>query len=76
ELSFGLGNLGFDDDYIAARVAEVSEYFGISKWYNRKISELSGGSKQIVSLAAVMTMNPKVLLLDEPTSMLAPIAKK
>ncbi len=76
ELSFGLGNLGFDDDYIAARVAEVSEYFGISKWYNRKISELSGGSKQIVSLAAVMTMNPKVLLLDEPTSMLDPIAKK
>lgn len=76
ELAFGLGNLGFDDDFIAARVAEVSEYFGISKWYNRKISELSGGSKQIVSLAAVMTMKPKVLLLDEPTSMLDPIAKK
>lgn len=76
ELSFGLANLGFSDDYIAARVAEASEYFGISKWYNRKISELSGGSKQIVSLAALMTMNPKVLLLDEPTSMLDPIAKK
>ncbi len=76
ELSFGLSNLGFSDEYIGARVAEVSEYFGISKWYNRKISELSGGSKQIVSLAALMTMNPKVLLLDEPTSMLDPIAKK
>lgn len=76
ELSFGLGNLGFENDYIASKVAEVSEYFGISKWYNRKISELSGGSKQIVSLAAIMTMNPKVLLLDEPTSMLDPISKK
>lgn len=76
ELAFGLGNLGYNDDYIGARIAEISEYFGISKWYNKKISELSGGSKQIVSLASVMTMNPKVLLLDEPTSMLAPISKK
>lgn len=76
ELAFGLGNLGYNDDYIGARIAEISEYFGISKWYNKKISELSGGSKQIVSLASVMTMNPKVLLLDEPTSMLDPISKK
>ncbi len=76
ELAFGLGNLGYNDDYIGAKVAEISEYFGISKWCNKKISELSGGSKQIVSLASVMTMNPKVLLLDEPTSMLDPIAKK
>ena len=76
ELSFGLGNLGYSDDYISARVAEVCEYFGISKWYNKKISDLSGGSKQIVSLAAIMTTNPEVLLLDEPTSMLDPIAKK
>ncbi|MDE6967719.1 MAG: ATP-binding cassette domain-containing protein [Clostridia bacterium] len=75
ELAFGLGNLGYDDNYIGSKVAEVSEYFGISKWYNRKISELSGGSKQIVSLASIMTLNPKVLLLDEPTSMLDPIAK-
>ncbi|MDE6565972.1 MAG: ATP-binding cassette domain-containing protein, partial [Clostridia bacterium] len=76
ELAFGLGNLGYSDEFIGARVAEVSEYFGISKWYNRKISELSGGNKQILAVAAVMAMTPKVLLLDEPTSMLDPIAKK
>ena len=76
ELAFGLGNLGYDDEYIGARVAEVSEYFGLGKVYNSKTSELSGGSKQSLAVASAMSMYPKVLLLDEPTSMLDPIAKK
>lgn len=76
ELSFGLGNLGYSDEFIGCRVAEVSEYFGISDLYTQKISELSGGCRQIVALAAVMTLNPKVLLLDEPMSMLDPVAKR
>lgn len=76
ELAFGLGNLGYSNEYIQNRVAEVAEYFGISKWYNKNICELSGGAKQLVSIASIVAMNAKVLLLDEPTSMLDPIARK
>lgn len=76
ELAFGLGNLGYDDKYISSRIAEVAEYFGISKWFNKSTAELSGGNKQILSLASVIATSPKVLLLDEPTSMLDPIARK
>lgn len=74
ELAFGMESLGYDSDTIRVRVAEMASYFGIENWFYKKTTELSGGEKQILNLAAIMTMNPKVLILDEPTSQLDPIA--
>ncbi len=74
ELAFGLENLGFSDAEIRARVAETAAFFGIQNYFDRDVSDLSGGQKQLLSLASVMTMRPSVLILDEPTSRLDPIA--
>ncbi len=74
ELAFGLENLGVDSDEIRRRVAEVCGFFGIGEWYRRDAFSLSGGQKQLLSLASVMVMRPEVLILDEPTAQLDPIA--
>ena len=74
ELAFGLESLGYDTPAIRRRVAEMAGFFGMESWFHRDTASLSGGQKQLLNLAAVLTVQPDVLILDEPTAQLDPIA--
>lgn len=74
ELAFGLESLGCDNYTIKRRVSEMASYFDIQTWFRKDVSKLSGGQKQLLNLASIMAMQPKLLVLDEPTSQLDPIA--
>lgn len=76
ELSFGLESLGFPGGVIRRRVAEMASFFGMGRLLNRTVNSLSGGEKQLVSLAAVLALSPRLLLLDEPASQLDPVAAR
>ena len=74
ELAFGLESLGLDNQVIRTRVAEMASFFDIQTWFRKDVVELSGGQKQLLNLASIMAMQPRILILDEPTSQLDPIA--
>ena len=74
ELAFGLESIGCEQTTMRSRVAEMACYFGIQDWFHRDVTNLSGGQKQLLNLASIMAMQPEVLILDEPTSQLDPIA--
>ncbi|MEC0268595.1 ECF transporter S component [Paenibacillus anseongense] len=74
ELAFGLESLGYRTPAIRLKVAEIANFFGVQTWFHKSVTELSGGQKQLLNLASVMVMQPSVLILDEPTSQLDPIA--
>ena len=74
ELAFGMENLGYGADEMHLRAGELANYFGINGWLHSDTATLSGGQKQLLALASVMALSPKVLFLDEPTSQLDPIA--
>lgn len=74
ELAFGMENLGYEPGVIRLRVAEMASFFGIQTWFMKNVEELSGGQKQMLNLASVMAMQPDLLVLDEPTSQLDPLA--
>ena len=74
ELAFGLEGLGTEQGVIRRRTAEMAAFFGMEKWFGASVEELSGGQRQILALASVMVMQPSVLILDEPTAQLDPVA--
>ncbi len=76
ELTFAMENLGYPMEQIQRRLGEIVHFFGMEDWLSRSVHELSGGQKQMMNLASVMALRPKVLLLDEPTAQLDPIAAK
>ena len=76
ELAFGLENMALPTRMIQRKVSEMASFFGMEEWFRKKTLELSGGQKQMLNLASIMAMNPKLLILDEPTSMLDPLAAR
>lgn len=75
ELVFGLENIGLPLDEVKNRLDWVSEIASIQDLLDKPPYEISGGQKQRVAIASVLAMKPRIMILDEPTSMLDPLGK-
>lgn len=76
ELAFNLENIGLSTTEMKIRIGEIANFFGIQHWFRQKIATLSGGQQQLLNLAATLVLHPKILVLDEPSSQLDPLAAK
>lgn len=76
EIVFAMESLDYSQFEMRKRVAEMAHFFGMEHMLEEKPSNLSGGQKQMLNLLSVLLLKPKVLLLDEPTSQLDPVAAK
>lgn len=74
ELAFGMENMGLSAELMKRRIMEVSSALSLQPFLHNDISSLSGGLKQKVILASILAMQPEILILDEPTSQLDPVA--
>ncbi|HNR04579.1 MAG TPA: energy-coupling factor transporter ATPase [Bacillota bacterium] len=76
ELAFSLENFGYAPDFINKKLSEMAAFFGLTEYLHKPVQELSGGQKQVINICSVMLTEPKLLLLDEPTSQLDPVAAR
>lgn len=76
ELAFSMENMGYPPAVMRSRLAEIAGLFGLEPLLYKSVHELSGGQKQLLNLASVLLLQPRLLLLDEPTSQLDPVAAR
>ena len=76
DVAFGPENLGVPKEELRKRVDECLELVGMSEYKRHSPALLSGGQKQRIAIAGILAMNPKCLLMDEPTAMLDPQGRK
>jgi len=76
DLVFGLENHGISRDEMQKKIDEISEKLDITELLDRNPSELSGGQKQLIAIAGVLILGPKIIIFDEVTSMLDNVSKK
>lgn len=76
ELAFGLENMGLSNEEIAERLAWAAQITMIEDLLDKSPYDVSGGQKQRVAIACVLAMNPPIIIMDEPTSMIDPLGKQ